>query len=211
MSQQPPPPGSYGAQPPPGPYGGPPPGSPTPPARPRRRRPRAWWFALPLVMFVAAGTLLVTAFVSALGPLSQQDAVVPADGSAQGVELDDDGPRLLMAPEGQVPPSCQATDAQGEPVDVDAPTASYTYGNGSRSWSGFGVVDPGGDSLELTCSSSAPGATEVRVGPAPAGGAFAGFAVMLVAGIGLGFGGFAVLVLLVVLYASGAPRKPAAG
>lgn len=160
-------------------------------------------------MLVAAGVLVVTAFVSALGPLAQQDAVVAADGSAATVELDDDGRRLLMAPEGRAAPTCEATGADGGPVEVETPTASYTYGNGSESWSGFGVVDPGGTTLELTCSSSAPGATEVRVGPAPAGGAFAGFAVMLVAGIGLGFGGFAVLVLLVVLFATGAPRKSA--
>jgi len=199
MSQQPPPPGSYG-----------PPGHPGPTrARAggtRRRRPSTWWFAAPLTLLAVAAVLVVTAFVTTLGPLGEQDAVVPADGSPQTVELDDDGTRLLMAAEGEQAPTCEATDARGGSVEVVRPSAGYSFGNGRDSWSGFGLVEPGGDTLELTCSSSAPGATEVRVGPAPSGEGFVGLAVMLVAGVALAFLGVVLLVLLIVLVATGAPR-----
>lgn len=199
MSQQPPPP--------PGPYGGPPPGAPGgPPPRRRRRRPHGAWFALPVTLGVVAGALVVTAILTTFGALAESDGVVSADGSAQTVELSDDGSRLLMAPEGEPPPTCEATGADGEPVEVRSPNASYTFGDGSGSWAGFGVVDPGGDSLELTCEASASDGTEVRVGPSPSEGVFAGFAILLISGVGLGFAAFASLVLLVILFATGAPR-----
>jgi hypothetical protein len=165
---------------------------------------------VPVVALLGAVALVVLAVVSVLGPLTQEDGVVTGDGEAQVLELPDSEPRLLMAPErraGQV--ACEARDpAGGQPLAVGTPGASYSYGDPGGSWTGFAVVDPTSDSVELTCRGA--GDEGVRVVAEPGAGAFASFAVMLVAGIGLGFLGFAGLVLVIVLYATGAPRRTTA-
>ena len=116
----------YGGQPP---YGAPPPYGPPPP---RRQRPRAMWFVIGGVLLVLAPVIFLGALFTVLRPLTQEDAVFPADGQEHQVSVDAGEERALFSEDGPAV-QCVATDRQRDrrPVPGSPATSPSTSGRPS--------------------------------------------------------------------------------
>ncbi len=150
---------------------------------------------------VAIGVLLIIQTVRALVDV---DATVPADGAAHAVVVDGDQDRMIwMHPFS--PEACVIVDtATGDPVELEDVGASYTKDVGSGSWEGVSRFDPGSGELEVACDDSGG---EIQIGASPAFGAFfGGLAAGILIPLVLGGGGFVLLIVISVLFATGRPR-----
>jgi len=158
-------------------------------------------------MVVVGIVLAVGGFVTTLGAATDVDGIVPVDGAPHEVTLDGSRDRLLMHPEGSPAPDCAVRDGGGgAELALEPPSGRVTYGDSSGSWVGWAVVAPTGASVELTCTGV--DGLEVRVSPDPGGaGPIVGGVLSTIGGIGLVLLGLVVLLLVAVLYATGAPRS----
>ncbi len=193
---------------PPPPHNAPQPSYLPPPGK-RRRRPNAWWFAAGAVLMVVGIAIGVTSLVLTVKSFTETDATIRADGEPVTLSVPADRDRLVWNHPGQ-PDDCTIVDTEsGSEVATSGPGASYTKSGGSGSWEGVRTFDPGSGELEITCG---PTGGEIQVGPAPEfskffGGIFLGIAVPLL----LGGGGFVMLVVVGILYATGQRREPSTG
>jgi hypothetical protein len=194
----------------PPPYGVPQPGQPPVyPAYqksvPSRRRPSAWWFAVAGLLMLAGIAIGVLLIVQAVRTFTDVDATIQADGETHAVSVDADQDRMVWIHPSE-PQRCVIMDAEsGTPVDLDDVSASYTKDVGSGEWEGSSRFDPGSGDLEITCEATGG---EIQIGPAPEFGKFFGsLAAGIIIPILLGGGGFVLLILIAILYATGRPRN----
>ncbi len=205
----------------PPPYGGPPqppgpPGPPWPPAggpgfpaypapQPRRPRPSGWWFVAGGALVLVGVVVGVALFAWTLLGFLSTDATVQADGTAHVVQLDDpDKGRMIWWPAGQTA-DCRIVDmVTGEEVEVSPPGASFDKSDGSGSWRGAGVFDPGSGTLEVTCSTTGG---PIQIGPSPQAASFVGgILATVLAPLLLGGAGLIVLLVTTIRYVRGEPR-----
>ena len=194
----------------PPPYGGPQPGQPPVyPAYqkpvPRRRRPSAWWFAVAGLMMLAGIAIGVLLIVQAVRAFVDVDATIQADGQTHAVSVDADQDRMVWIHPDE-PQTCSIVDAEnGQPVDIEGVSATYTKDVGSGEWEGVSRFDPGSGDLEVTCEATGG---EIQIGPAPEFGQFFGsLAAAIIIPILLGGGGFVLLIVISILFATGRPRN----
>lgn len=188
------------------PYGPPPPGTPppgwTPPPPPRRRqKPRVRWFVVAGVMIVAAPVIFAGALFTVLRPLTQEDAVL---GAGQQVQVDlPAGEERAVFTDGPGPVGCTATDGSGADLPMRPVSGDFSY----NEWTAAYRFDTGDGRVTLECSGSF--ADRFRVAQLPSTGGFvAGIVVGIVGPLLIGGAGLVLLVVLIVLYATGAPREP---
>ncbi len=187
MSQYPPPP--YGAQ---QPYAGP----------PRRQRPRALWFFVGGGLILLAPVIFVASLFTVLSPLMNEDAVFEAADSPVQVSLPAGEERALFS-SGSVA-DCTATDGTGAEVEFRSVTGDFTI----NEWTAVARFDTGDGDLTFDCAESPLGGDRLRIGELPSTGGFvAGTVVGIVVPLVLGLVGLLMLIVVTVLYATGAPRQ----
>lgn len=182
------------------PYGQPgyPVGYPTPTGlKPRRRRPSGWWWLLPAVLFTLAGVAAAVLLGRAFAPFLDAEGTVPVDGSEYTIRLTTLEQHLLLVSNG----SCTVTD----PESGSVLPLSEVGGTSSSSSSHFYHFTPTGYDVTISCSGDPN--EEALVAPDPGNAFLTG----LIAGIllPLALGGIALIVtiVLIVLFATGAPRN----
>jgi hypothetical protein len=172
-----------------------------PPARPQKYRPRVLWFFVGGGLLVLAAASFIAGLLLALLPLADEDAVFPADGRPHQVSLAAGEERGIFLSDPTA--GCTATDAAGEPVEIERPGGEFTTGE----WEAIGRFETGDGDLTFTCTSSTPGA-EARIGGLPSVGGLVGGLVLAILGpIVLGIAGLAVLIVTIVLFAT-RPARP---
>lgn len=187
MSQYPQPP--YGAQPP---YAGP----------PRRQRPRALWFFVGGGLILLAPVVFVASLFTVLSPLMNEDAVFEAADSPVQVSLPAGEERALFS-SGGVTADCSATDGAGDEVEFRSVTGDFTI----NEWTAVARFDTGDGDLTFDCTGTSSG-DRLRIGELPSTGGFvAGIVVGIVVPLVLGLVGLLMLIVVTVLYATGAPRE----
>lgn len=198
MSQY-PEPAPYGAS---GAYGG---GAP-----PRRRtRPSAWWFAAGAALLAVGLTLAGSAIVLSIAAFARVEARVPADGVTRTVTVEQDTVYLVWERPTETA-RCQLVDAA---TSTEVPQqglgfTSYDRELGTGAWEGaLTFIAPSGR-VEVTC---APGGSAIEIGEKPrihtlVGGILVGLVVPIL----LAVAGVILLIVVGVLFATGAkrPRQP---
>lgn len=185
-----------------------PPGAPVgyPPPAPKRPRPSAWWFVLPVLLLLLAAVSFPLLVVRAVDGLLDTDARVAADGRPHPVTLADTEPRLIWAEPGAFP-DCRVTDAAtGEDLVLDRPRGTMERTQDGRAERGWQRFDSVSTTVEVTCGGN--GATAVSIGPMPDIGGFVGSTLAAI-GVPLVLGGLGLIALLVlvILFATGGPRN----
>jgi len=146
---------------------------------------------------LGAATLVLT-----IKGFTDIDAHVNADGRPHQVSVDDSQTYLLWGRPSD-PSDCVVRDGQtgGSLVRVGLGSTSYTRG----SWEGLDTIEPIGESVEITCSEAGG---DLEIGEKPSLRTFAGG---LALGVGipivLGGAGFVMLLIIGILFATGAPRR----
>lgn len=191
------------SHPPQPPYGAPPPY--LPPPRPKRRRPSGWWFVVGAVLMVTGIAVGITVIVLTVKGFTETDATIRADGQPVRISVATDRDRMVWNHPGE-PDACTIVDVEsGAEVTTSGPGASFTKSGGSGSWEGVRTFDPGSGELEITCPETGG---EIQVGPAPEFGSFfGGIAAGILIPLLLGGGGFVMLIVVGVLYATGEKRR----
>ena len=198
MSQY-PEPAPYGAS---GAYGG---GAP-----PRRRtRPSAWWFAAGAALLAVGLTLAGSALVLSIAAFARVDAQIPADGVTRTVAVERDTVYLVWERPTETA-RCQFVDAatRNEAPQESLGFTSYNRELGSGAWEGALTFTAPSAQVEVTC---APGGSAIEIGEKPrvhtlVGGIFVGLVVPIL----LAVAGAIVLIVVGVLFATGAkrPKRP---
>ena len=172
---------------------------------PSRRRPSAWWFVVGALMIVAGMAIGVLLIVQTVTTFTDVDATVQADGETHAISVAADQDRMVWIHPGE-PQNCSIVDAaDGQDVDFKGLDVDYVKDVGSGEWEGADTFDPGSGDLEITCDATGG---EIQIGPAPAFGKFfGGLAAGILVPLALGGGGFVLLVLVGILYATGRPRN----
>jgi hypothetical protein len=172
---------------------------------PSRRRPSAWWFLVGALLMLAGLAIGVLLIVQTVRTFTDVDATIQADGETHTLTVDADQDRLVWVHPRQSE-SCSIVDARsGEPVTLEDVDATYTKDVGSGSWEGAKRFDPGSGDLEVTCDATGG---EIQIGPAPEFGKFlGGLAAGILIPLVLGGGGFVLLIVIGILYATGRPRN----
>lgn len=187
MSQHPPPP--YGSPPP---YAGP----------PRRQRPRALWFVVGAGLIVLAPVVFVASLFTVLSPLMSEDAVFDVADSPVQVSLPAGEERALFS-SGGYSVDCSATDGAGDEVELRSVTGDFTI----NEWTAVSRFDTGDGDLTFECAASPGGGDRVRIGELSSTGGFvADIVIGVVVPLILGAIGLVMLIVVTVLYATGAPR-----
>ena len=179
-----------------------------PPAKPQRRRPSAWWFALGIGFIVAAVVSLVVGIllaVSSIAGFLDVDATIPGDGRPHVVTVPADGERMLWT-EFASAQDCRIVDTDsGEEVDQRSVGGDYRREDGSGDWVGITRFDPGSGHLEVTCPA---GGGRGQIGPAPRISHFVGgLLLVILVPLGLGTIGTISLIVTGILYSTGRPRN----
>lgn len=156
-----------------------------------------------IVLAVAAFPLLLW---RAVDGVLKTDGVVAVDGRAHEIRLADPGPHLLWMTSGEAA-RCTVS-AGGSPLSLAPPGESWKRSQQGRSERGVAVFDADSTSVEVTCTGRG---AAVRVGPKPdLGGFFGGIVATVLVPLVLGSLGLVLLIVLVVLYATGRPRNETA-
>jgi hypothetical protein len=185
----------------------------------RKTRPSAWWFMVPVALFLGAVVVFALVIVPTFGPairsVLRTDASVPLDGQQHSVVLDGTGDRYLWFPDGVAPDAgCLVMDAASrQPIPLRRPFGTTTRDlNGVPEHAEF-VFSPVSAELVVTCgrpgfySSQVP---YVEIGPAIGIHGFARIGVSILAMIALAGLGAVSLLALIILFATRQPRAPQA-
>lgn len=172
------------------PYDAPP---PAPQPAPGGKRPTLKGVWIGIVLMVLAIVVLAVGMFAAWKPLFSADAVFPADGQEQAVDLPAGEDRGVWLREGQ-PASCRAVDADGNPIRFDGTGGDYNV----NEWNAVNKFDTGAGDVVFTCQSGIEG-TEVRISPLPGVGTIV-VAMLLSCGLALllGIGGLVLLIVTLV-------------
>lgn len=194
---------------PPPPYGQPHQPPPVYPAYqkpvPSRRRPSGWWFVVAGLMMVAGVAIGVLLIVQTVRAFVDVDATIEPDGETRSIVVDTDKDRMVWI-HAFDQPVCSIVDADTGVEVRQKPLGNteYTKSAGGREWTGDTTFDPGSGRLEVTCDASGG---PIQIGPAVGFGSFfGGLAAGILIPLVLGGGGFVLLVLIAILYATGRPR-----
>ena len=185
------------------PYGPPPtPGWTPPPPPPRRQRPRVLWFFVAGAMILAAPLIFAGALFTVLRPLTQEDAVFAVAESPVQVDLPAGEERALFSTEG-LSADCAVTDGSGRPVDLRPVTGEFNY----NEWTAVWRFDTGDGDLTFDCT-GVTGHEEIRIAQLPSTGGFViGILVGVIGPLLVGGSGLIMLVIVTILWATGAPRQ----
>ena len=177
-----------------------------PPPPPQRRRPSAWWFVLAVGLMVAGIAVGVTILVLTIKGFTETDATVPADGRLHSVSVEADEERMIWIDTSR-PPDCSIVDTEtgNEVRYTGTPDASYEKSSGGPNWAGDRTFDPGSGELAVTCEEAGG---PIQIGPAPQFREFfGGIAIGIFVPFFLGGIGFLMLIVVVILFATGRPRN----
>lgn len=170
-------------------------------APPPKYRPRARWWVVGVVLLLLAGLCFAGGLFWALRPLAQEDAVITAGEGPVTVDLPAGEERAVYARVGE-PVACTAVDADGATVELRRISGDFTYDD----WTAQQRFDTGAGDVVLDCTTVDPG-SEVRVAQLPTTARFVTGLVLAIGGpVLFGLGGFVVLVVTGILYATRAPR-----
>jgi hypothetical protein len=154
------------------------------------------------IMLVLAPIIFVGALYTVLRPLTQEDAVFPADGQAHQVSSEAGAERALFSENG-APVQCVATDGTGAPVEFRGVVGDFTYND----WHALSRFDTGDGNLTFTCAAAA-GNEQVRIARLPSTGGFiAGILIGVIGPLLLGLIGIVILIITGILWATGEPRR----
>lgn len=165
---------------------------------PPKRRPRALWWVVAVVITVVIPAAMTAPFVTTMVRYADEDAVFTADGELRTIALDGSEDRMLFARLGAAP-QCEV---EGE--TLRRPTGSYNF----NEWYAFAELTSPPSSIEIRCTSA--GGEDVRIGPSMSVTGLGGSIALMVAGIFVGIGGIAFLIVLLVLTLS-RPKNPPTG
>jgi hypothetical protein len=185
------------------------PGSPqygVPPPPQKRRRPSGWWFVLAVGLMVVGVAVGVTVLVLTIKSFTETDAKISADGRPHQVSVATDSERMIWVVENDQA-SCTIVDREtGAEVEyTGTPDASYTKSSDGSDWEGDQTFDPGSGQLEVTCTQDGG---PIQIGPAPDfGDFFGGLAIGVFLPFFIGGVGFLMLIVVIVLFVTGSPRK----
>lgn len=175
---------------------------PPPPGKPR---PRAWWFAGPVLLLVAAVAVFVIGLITTIGSVEIPDQRFAADGAPLTAEVTAGETQGIWVRgedlSGFV--NCAVTQG-GAPVEVSTPGVDFTV----NSWTLASEFEPSSNSVEVSCVAANP-SLELAVGDTADGGQFAlGLVATIIAPLVLG--GIAVIWLIVlgILFAT-RPKRTA--
>ncbi len=182
----------------------PPYGAPPPPVE--RRRPSAWWFVLSVLLMVGGAAVGTVVLVVTIKNFAETDATIAADGRAHAVSVETDGERMTWIRDLERADCSIVDTGTGEEVSyTGSPDATFEKSSGGHDWLGDRTFDPGSGVLEVTCAETGG---PIQIGPAPELGAFfSGIALGIIVPFLLGGCGFLLLIILVILYATGRPRR----
>ena len=170
-----------------------------------KHRPRALWF------FVGGGLVLVAIVVFVVGLVltirssTDTDATFRTSGPI-GFDSEPGTERMLFVRSGAAEPSCTVRDGTGAERPLDHPAATTTVTTGGTEWTGFATFDSGDGNLTIRCTT----VTRIRVGDPLGAGFVVRLLVTILAPMGLGLLGMAVLVVTAVLWFTRPPRAVAA-
>lgn len=152
-------------------------------------------------MLVLAPVVFVAALFTVLSPLFNEDAVFSAADSPVQVQLPAGEERgLFIDAFAQV--DCAVTDGSGAEVRLRPVSGDFSV----NEWMATARFDTSDGDLTFDCGGVTPDA-QIRIGELPSTGGFvAGIAIGLIVPLLLGVTGVLLLIILTVLYATGAPR-----
>lgn len=155
-------------------------------------------------MLVLAPVVFVAALFTVLSPLFNEDAVFSAADSPVQVQLPAGEERGLFA-DAFAEVSCAVTDGSGAEVRLRPVSGDFTI----NEWTAAARFDTSDGDLTFDCGGPSPDA-EIRIGELPSTGGFvAGIAIGLIVPMLLGVVAILMLIILTILYATGAPRDEA--
>ena len=97
------------------------------------------WFVIGGVLLVLAPVIFLGALFTVLRPLTQEDAVFPADGQEHQVSVDAGEERALFSEDGQAV-QCVATTGSGTDVQFRGVNGDFTF----NEWQAVARFDTGG-------------------------------------------------------------------
>lgn len=168
---------------------------------PRKPRPRALWFALPIALILLGVTMIAAGAIFFGKSLMHTDATIARDGTVHELSLNDTEERLLWAASGEARPDCTVVDSGSEEaLPLTAPGGSFTRSRSGPEMRGIAVFKPRSTSLEVSCV--ADGGSDVEIGKAPPlGKTFGGFFGGIFGGLAVaGLGGIWLIILLVLFF-----------
>jgi hypothetical protein len=177
---------------------------------PRKPRPRAVWWLLPIGLFLAAIAVGVGGIIAGASSFVGTEASAPMDDAPHELTLDDAEPKTLWVPEG-ASGSCRVSDEDGTELTLDPVGGEATRSFGSGSYRAQYTFDPSASTVVVQCRvSDAFGEPEVQIGPEIEVGRTVGSVLLGVFGGGL----LALLALVAAIVlgirtAQGAPRSTA--
>lgn len=157
-------------------------------------------------MIVAAPLIFAGALFTVLRPLTQEDAVFRASDGPVRVDLPADEQRAVFS-DGLGPTRCRATDGNGDPLPMRRPLGDFSY----NEWTAVHEFPTGDGDVTIECAADA-GDARFRVADLPSTGGFvAGILIGVIGPLLLGGAGLVMLVIVAILYATGAPREESRG
>ena len=179
-----------------------------PPPPPRRRRPSAWWFVLAVGLMVAGIAVGVTILVLTIKGFTETDATVAADGRPHSVSVESDEERMVWIDTSEAAGLHDRRHRDRRRGQLHRHTRRVVRrSSGGQDWVGDRTFDPGSGDLEVTCEEAGG---PIQIGPAPQFKEFfGGIAIGIFVPFVLGGIGFLMLIVVVILFATGRPRKEA--
>lgn len=161
------------------------------------------------LLLAAAVTFGVLLWVTVSGTLGT-DAEVPADGRSHEVVVPADEERTVFVDRDAGDPRCAFVDREtGAEVERTHHRGSFTRSTQDGDWRAAWTLEPSSGRLLVTCTGE-PGSAPVQIGPPVDTTRFVGgLAATILLPLALGGLGLVALIVLVVLFATGRPRREA--
>jgi hypothetical protein len=174
------------------------------PPLPVKRRPRAWWFALGIVLMLASAVVFGLSVARFVHSVAHTDAEFQSIGRHH-VSVPAHVRRGLFRSETDPRPLCRAEDGTGARIRFEHVQDHFTL-NG---WIAVDTFDTGDGQLTFTCGQGPTLVSDVRIGEVPTGGDFARLGLVgIVLPLVLGLVGFLVLLITTILWFTRKPPRP---
>lgn len=177
---------------------------------PRKPKPRAIWWLLPVGLFLAAIAVGVGGIVAGASGFVDTEASAPMDEAPHELTLDSAERKTLWVPEG-TSGSCRISDEDGTEVQLDPFNGEANRALGGGSYRAQYTFDPATSSIVVQCRmTDGFGEREVQIGPEVEVGKTLGAVLLGVFGGGLlGLLALVAAIVLGIKTAQGAPRTAA--